>query len=294
MSNFITIHKHDNKSVLNKIVEGSPLQDGDVLTYNGGSPEAWTNEPIETGATSTDITSWTLVSGDLYYGDFTHNLNTEDLAVAVTDNDTDKIVQPEDIEFLSANAIRVFVRADGHDLHVVCVTGRGPQGVQGETGADGDLTAVVGDTTPQLGGDLDINKMNFHFVVPTVDHTTSGKIVTATVDSNATGFGAALYMADDGNFDEADADTNSPPTIPCRALAAESGTGSKKVLLEGFIKDNSWSWTAGADLYISTTTGALTQVPPGSGDQVQKVGYAWSSSVAYFNPGDFTMIEVAT
>ena len=120
----------------------------------------------------------------------------------------------------------------------------------------------------------------------------AGTIVSADVDTNASGFGAALYMAADGNFDEADADSAS--TMPCRALALETGTGTLKVLLRGFIRDDSWSWTPGADLYVSTTTGALTQTAPtGSGDQVQKVGFAWTATVVYFQPGDYTIVEVA-
>lgn len=155
----------------------------------------------------------------------------------------------------------------------------------------GGITAVVEDTTPQLGGDLDMNQKNIQYTVPTDDMTSSGIIISATVDSNASGFGAALYMASDGNFDEADADSAS--TMPCRALALESGTGTKKIILQGFIRDNTWNWTVGGDLYVSTTTGALTQTAPtGNGDQVQKVGFAWTADIVYFSPGDYTIVEV--
>ncbi len=127
---------------------------------------------------------------------------------------------------------------------------------------------------------------------PSTDLTGTGSIVSATIDTNATGFGAALYMAADGNFDEADADSAS--TMPCRALALESGIGSKAVLLRGFIRNDAWNWTPGSDVYVSTTTGALTQTAPsGSGDQVQKIGFAWSADIIYFQPGDYTIVEVA-
>ncbi len=156
----------------------------------------------------------------------------------------------------------------------------------------GTLNNVVEDTTPQLGGDLDMNLKNIQYSVPTADLTSSGIIVTAQVDSNATGFGAALYMAADGNFDEADADAAA--TMPCRAIALESGVGSKKVLLQGFVRNNAWNWTPGQGLFISTTTGALTQTAPsGTGDQVQKIGFAWTGDIVYFVPGDYTIIEVA-
>lgn len=151
---------------------------------------------------------------------------------------------------------------------------------------------VSQDSTPQLGGNLDLNQNNIIFSIPSTDLTTSGRLVSATVDTNATGFGAALYMAADGNFDEADA--SSATTGPVRALAAESGTGTKLLLLEGFIRDDSWAWTPGGCIYLSATTGALTQTQPStSGDQVQKVGFAWSADIVYFSPGDYTIVEVA-
>lgn len=157
---------------------------------------------------------------------------------------------------------------------------------------DNGISNVVEDTTPQLGGDLDLNEKGLQYKVPNSNGEYCGEIVSATVDSNATGLGAALYMASDGNFDEADADSTS--TSPCRVLAIESGTGTKKLLLKGFLHKDAWNWTPGADLYLSTTTGALTHTAPsGTGDIVQKVGYAWDADTIYFSPGDYTTVEIA-
>lgn len=126
---------------------------------------------------------------------------------------------------------------------------------------------------------------------PDTDHSASGFIVTMTVDTNTVGFGCGLYLASDGHFDEADA--SAAATMPCMALALEEGTGSKKVLLQGIIRDDSWSWTAGGLLYVSTTAGNLTQTQPsGSGDQVQIIGVALSADVIYFNPC-YVLVEIA-
>jgi len=82
--------------------------------------------------------------------------------------------------------------------------------------------------------------------------------------------------------------------MPCRALAAAAGTGTQLVLLQGFLRDDTFAFTPGGDLYISITTGALTQTAPsGTGDQVQKVGFAWTADIVYFSPGDYTIVEVA-
>ena len=97
-------------------------------------------------------------------------------------------------------------------------------------------------------------------------------------------------MASDGNFETTDAD--SIATMPCRALALGTGTGTKDVLLQGMIRNDAWSWTTGQSLYVSQTTGLLTHTAPtGSSVFVQKVGFAWSATTIYFNPGDWTVVE---
>ena len=110
------------------------------------------------------------------------------------------------------------------------------------------------------------------------------------VDAKTFGIGAALYMKSDGDYAECDA--NAEGTMPCSALAVESGTGSnKKVLLMGYIVDASWSFTVGAIVYVSTTVGTLTTTAPsGSSEFVQAVGVAVTTTSLYFNP-DFAMVE---
>jgi len=154
------------------------------------------------------------------------------------------------------------------------------------------LTDVVDDTSPELGGDLSLNEHSITLnSSPSSDHTANGDIASMTVDANSTGFGAALHMDTDGHWIEADADADT--TMPCAAIALETGTGTKKVLLRGFIRDDTWNWTIGGVIYVSTTVGGLTQTAPsGSGDQVQVVGFAVSADVMYFSPALVTA-EVA-
>jgi hypothetical protein len=127
---------------------------------------------------------------------------------------------------------------------------------------------------------------------PGSDLTASGDTTTMNVTGNTVGIGSALYMTSGGDgLDETDADWFA--TMPCRVLALETGTGQdKSVLLKGFIRNDSWSWTPGLSVYVSTTVGTLTQTPPaGSGDQVQTVGWAHRSNVLYFDP-DKTVVEI--
>lgn len=123
---------------------------------------------------------------------------------------------------------------------------------------------------------------------PTVDTTASGLIVTATVDTNAQGIGAPLFMAADGHLDTANATTSA--TSPCVALAMDTGTGTgKRILLHGVMRVDAWNWTIGPGtsslIYLATSTGTLTQTPPSATDQVvQPVGWALSDDCIYFTP----------
>jgi len=122
---------------------------------------------------------------------------------------------------------------------------------------------------------------------PSADLTASGLIMTATVDTNAQGIGAPLFMAADGHLDTADADTNA--TSPCVALAMETGTGSKKILVHGVLRVDAWNWTIGPGnaslIYVSTSVGTLTQTQPSTTDNViQPVGWALTADSIYFSP----------
>jgi len=151
-----------------------------------------------------------------------------------------------------------------------------------ESGMKIDVTYVALDTTATTG-------QTFINANP-ADLNVQGNTTVLTVDENSVGFGAALHIDTDGNLVMADADGTS--VIPCHFLAAETGTGAKIVLLQGFARDDTWSWTPGEPLYVATTAGELTQTAPSTeGDRVQIVGYAVSATVIYFNP-DFTDLTI--
>lgn len=165
----------------------------------------------------------------------------------------------------------------------------GSSGTDGSSGTSG-LDEVSNDATPQLGGDLDLNGHNINYTsILTVNSTYEGTIITVTVDDASAAFSNPLYQADDFHYERCDADDTT--SMNCVVLALESGSGSKKVLLEGQICNTSWDWSAGP-IYISTTTGGLTQTAPsGTGDQVQKIGFALSADTIYFRP-DATILEI--
>lgn len=146
-------------------------------------------------------------------------------------------------------------------------------------------THVEADVT-DLGDYQPIN----HDAILTVDGTYQGETATVTVDDASAAFGNALYLAADFHYERCDADAAA--TMPCTALALESGAGTKLILKRGQICDTDWNWSAGV-VFVSTTTGALTQAAPSaSGDQVQVAGWALSADTIYFDP-DQTLLEIA-
>jgi hypothetical protein len=148
------------------------------------------------------------------------------------------------------------------------------------------LQNLVEDTTPQLGGDLDMNGKTFSArTVLTTDGTYDfNYILSATVDTNGVGVGAVLAIASDGHWDEADADA----IANCYGIgiALETGTGTKKIgLFGGQICVTAWNWTVGTPVYLSATQGTMTQTAPtGADDVVIILGFALSADTILFSP----------
>lgn len=151
------------------------------------------------------------------------------------------------------------------------------------TNVNGYITELSEDTSPQLGGDLDVNSYNIDWgAILTTNSTYKGEIMSVTVDTNSVGYGCVLAQGADFHFDEADA--NSISNCYMISLALETGTGTKKVLLRGQICNTSWNWSNGP-IYVSETLGQLTQSLPITEDAVVAlVGWAVSADTIYFDP----------
>jgi hypothetical protein len=120
------------------------------------------------------------------------------------------------------------------------------------------------------------------------DHTANGP-QTNTLNAGATvAIGEVLYLASDGEWAKADADAVATDGLLAIALAAGTDGNTLLVALPGsFVRDDSWNWTVGGAIYLSTTAGALTQTAPsGEDDVIRRIGFAVSADVLYFLPGD--------
>ena len=127
---------------------------------------------------------------------------------------------------------------------------------------------------------------------PSSDHTATGVKCDFTAGESVV-FGEVCYIKSDGKMWKADADAEA--TSYCIAIALESisADASGSFLLIGVARDDSWAWTVGSPIYLSTTAGAMTQTAPsGSGDIVQILGIATHADRVYFKP-DLVQVEIA-
>ena len=122
---------------------------------------------------------------------------------------------------------------------------------------------------------------------PGSDHTASGMKITLTANENQA-FGDVGYINADGEVQLADADAIATGKVMAMAVATIAGDASGTYLLQGIARDDTWNWTVGGYVYLSTTgtTGnTLTQTAPsGEDDCVVIVGIATHADRIYFNP----------
>ena len=153
---------------------------------------------------------------------------------------------------------------------------------------------VSEDTTPQLGGDLDL--VDYEILLdttPGTNYTGSGIKGTFTNGNAGTvACGDVCYMALDGDLEFADADATTTMPGLYMALGTIAAAASGEWMIMGVVRNDDWDWTVGPGvsglIYVSVTATSgqtLTQTPPsGVGDQVQIIGHALSGDVMMFNP----------
>jgi predicted RecA/RadA family phage recombinase len=153
---------------------------------------------------------------------------------------------------------------------------------------NGENDVVPSNATCTEDGNATFNKVTTSVdVTPDSDHTATGP---QTNDINAGESVTALqcvYLHSDGEWHLADADAEATGG-GLLALALETKTDGEamNVALPGsFVRDDSWDWTVGDAVYLSTTEGSLTQTAPsGTDDVVRILGWATHTDRIYFNP----------
>ena len=130
-------------------------------------------------------------------------------------------------------------------------------------------------------------------LLPTADHTATGLTAQMLAGGAIAAFQTVCIHTTTGEV--VISDSNAIGTMPVIGIApaAISDTNTGTILLQGFIRDDTFNWTLGGIIYASETAGAMTQTAPTtSGAFVQALGIALSADVVYFNPS-LTLVEVA-
>ena len=165
------------------------------------------------------------------------------------------------------------------DLAMTIADGGGVTFAQDAT-FSGDV-ALADDKVINLG---EAGKIDFGDEAP-ADNAATG-IVFSFIAGTTLAIGDVVYMHTDGEVAKADADAVT--SMPAIGICVGSGTDGNAVdvLVQGIMHDTSAfdTFTVGADIFVSTTAGAVTATAPsGSGDTVQKVGVALHADMVYFN-----------
>jgi|GEM_PF-4806227 len=167
-------------------------------------------------------------------------------------------------------------------------------GVESRTDAEmktqlGYLTDVVDDTTPQLGGHLDLNEKAIDLTTGLADTKYEGFTATFTAGEGMTIGELCYFKPGDSKMWQADGDAFATTTgLLAIATTTINAEASGVFLLWGFIRDDTiFDYTAGDELYVSLTPGIPTAtIPPAAGDFVRVVGYAITADVIMFNPSN--------
>jgi hypothetical protein len=150
--------------------------------------------------------------------------------------------------------------------------------------ADGSLT-LAGDLT--LADDKSITlgdegMVIFSDVAPSTDDKGTGIVIKGIPTANVAA-GDVVYLLASGQYERADKDAET--TMPAVGVALEAGDGSneKNILIYGVYVNAGLSLTRGEELYVSDN-GAVTHTVPGSGDFLQRVGVALTTTSVLFMP----------
>jgi len=157
--------------------------------------------------------------------------------------------------------------------------------VQDQLDGKGDMNDVVDDTTPELGGNMELNEHNLDVSSAlSSDHTYSGDIDYITAGESVV-FGDVLYHKwADHEYYKAKADAAATAEAEVIALESKGDGQSCKVLRRGYIRDDSWNFSS-CKVFLDTATAGLATntVPSTSGHQVKAVGRAFHADKIYFN-----------
>tara|TARA_R110000823_G_scaffold96385_1_gene209823 strand:- start:204 stop:1247 length:1044 start_codon:yes stop_codon:yes gene_type:complete len=249
----------------------------------GGAADAGTLSPTPA------ITAY--AAGQRFAWKASTNTNTGAMTVAISGLSTiaaqkdrtalaagDHVASDIYVGILDTTSTMQIMKFAGTDINLAA-----PGPIGGTTAAAASFTTVSATGNITLGDAANINMS-----VPLLagaDHTFTGLSAQMLAGGTIAAFDLVCIHTTTQEVVEADASAYATARVIGIAPAAISDTATGTVLLQGFIRDDSWSWTAGSTLYLSETAGAMTHTAPSTdGAFVLVVGVALSPDVVYINP----------
>tara|TARA_R110000824_G_scaffold54765_1_gene151215 strand:- start:242 stop:1510 length:1269 start_codon:yes stop_codon:yes gene_type:complete len=158
-----------------------------------------------------------------------------------------------------------------------------PGAIGGTTAAASNFTTIGTTGNITLGDSASLNISTP--LLAGADHTFSGVSAQMLAGGAIAAFDLVCIHTTTSEVVEADASAYATARVIGIAPAAISDTATGTVLLHGFVRDDTFNFTAGSTLYLSETAGAMTHTPPSTdGAFVNVVGVALSPDVVYINP----------
>ena len=244
------------------------------LTLDTGALYPATNNQIDLGTSSLEFKDAFFdgtVTADAFAGPLTGNVtgNASGTAATVTGAAQSNITSLGTLTTLTVDNVITNGTTIGHTDDTDLMTL-----------ADGSLT---------LAGDLKLaDGKNINLTTPLLagtDETATG--ITAQMKAGAaiTAFQLVCIHSTTQEIVPADASAAATSRAIGLALADIADTATGTILLHGFFRDDTYTFTTGGVLFLSETTGALTHTAPTTGDAfVQAVGIALSPDVVFINP----------
>lgn len=132
---------------------------------------------------------------------------------------------------------------------------------------------------------LDNNASMVVAEAPLTDSTFQGIAVTMVAGENLVAGDVVYFKGSDGKCWKADANVAGASPAMGLAMSTIAANATGQILLHGIARLDSWSWTPGSVLYLSTTAGALTATQPTATDDViQILGIATHADRVYWYP----------
>lgn len=243
-----------------------PADNISTLTNDSGFISGITDEPL---SDLNDVTIAAIASGEILKWNGTawiNNTLTEAGIAAIGDlHDAVTVTDSSEIDFtLTGQNITASLIAGSIDETKLDASVNASLDL-----ADSAMQDVVDDTTPQLGGNLDLNS----------------KALTITGQTVGGSDGNLVYLSGANTWSAADADT----AATCSGIL---GIRLNATTVHIWGPYTTTGLTAAADYYVSETAGAITATEPTTSTSISRtVGRALSTTVLFFKP-DETYIEV--